>query len=292
VLPAGWRTGSCAVCVKEVSMEFGNPPASGYRVEVGAAEIAFFRENGYLKVDRVTTEAELEWLRNVYDALLAAPRSGYLDGVFDLSRPYGTTDEPRLGQLLFPERRVPAIRDTDMWCNARNISVALLGIEADAVESWGHLIFKGAHSLTETPWHQDEAYWDVHKSYCALGSWLALDDVDTDNGCLWFVPGSHTGDVLPHRHLGGDPEVHVLELAIDVDVCAGRPVPLRAGGMTFHHSRTLHYAGVNRTGRIRRAWANEFQAAPEDRDTPADHPWWHEGMQALHESLERRKQHR
>ena len=74
---------------------------------------------------------------------------------------------------------------------ARGEDGALLGVPLAEVSSWGHLIFKGRSSPEVTPWHQDEAYWDMTKNYNALGSWLAVDKVDTDNGCLWFVPGSH-----------------------------------------------------------------------------------------------------
>jgi hypothetical protein len=270
-------------------MEFRSLPAKEFEVDIGDAETDFYARNGYLAVQRVTTDEELEWLREVYDALLAMPPTGYLDGIFDLSRPYGTTDTPKLGQLLMPERIVPQIRQTVMWKNARRIASRLLRMPQAKIESWGHLIFKGANSLAETPWHQDEAYWDVTKDYNALGSWLALDKVDTNNGCLWFVPKSHYGDVLPHMHGGNDPKVHVLQFSEPVDTSAGIPVPLDAGGMTFHHARTHHYSGINKTDRVRRAWANEFQTTPVLRDKPKHYPWWEAGKSALAEEEAKRK---
>jgi len=272
----------------EVCMDIRPLPAKEFEVDIGEPQIRFYAENGYLAVPRMTTDEELEWLREVYDALLAMPPTGYLDGIFDLSRPYGTTDTPKLGQLLLPERHVPQIRSTVMWRNAHRVASKLLKMSPAQVESWGHLIFKGANSPAETPWHQDEAYWDVTKDYNALGSWLALDKVDTDNGCLWFVPGSHRGEVLPHMHGGDDPKIHVLQFSEKVDTSAGVPVPLPAGGMSFHHARTHHYAGINRTNRIRRAWANEFQTTPVPRDKPKDFPWVAAGKKALAEELGRR----
>ena len=267
---------------------FGPPPQTRFDVDVSGRDVAFFAENGYLAVDQVTTEEELEWLSTVYDELRGRPASGYLDAVFDLTRPYGTTDSPNLGQLLFPERLVPAIRDTAMWKNARRIAAKLLGVPEPEIESWGHLIFKPARRGSETPWHQDEAYWDPALSYHAVGGWMPLDDATVDNGCLWFLPGSHRGDVHVHRHLGGDPSVHVLEIVEARDVSAAVPVPFSAGGMSFHHPRTLHYSRPNVTGRIRRAWANEFQTAPEKRAVPAHRPWVREGNRALRESAARR----
>ncbi len=268
-------------------MEFEDPHGPEFAVTISDQEVTFYRDNGYLKIERITTDEELEWLRDVYAKLLALPTTGHLDSVFDLARPYGTTGEPILGQLLMPEARVPSVHKTQFYRNARRISSRLLGIPENDVESWGHLIFKGQNSPAETPWHQDEAYWDVHKSYNALGTWLPLDDVDEKNGCMWFVPGSHKGEVLRHRHKDNDPNVHVLEFDEPVDTSKGVAVPLKAGGMTVHHARTHHYTGANSTDRIRRAWANEFQTQPEDRDQPADHPWWHAGKAAHKESFEK-----
>ena len=51
--------------------------------------------------------------------------------------------------------------------------------------------------------------------------------------------------------------------------------------MSFHHPRTLHYAGPNTTGKARRAWANEYQSAPIMLQAPADRPWVIEGRKAM-----------
>ena len=260
-----------------------------FDVEIGQAQVEFFARNGYLAIDRVTTDEELEWLRDTYDRLIERPRSGYLDSVFDLTRSYGTTDVPKIGQLLAPERYVPEIRQTAMWKNAQRIASRLLQVPIADVESWGHLIFKTPNSRIETPWHQDEAYWQVDKHFHALGAWFPLDDVNVDNGCMWFLPGSHESRVLKHKHGGGDPSVHILEIDEPYDTSAAVPVPLAAGGMTFHHCRTLHYAGPNLTGGMRRAWANEYQTKPVDRDVPANRPWVAEGRKAHADGLARRR---
>jgi hypothetical protein len=271
-----------------MSLEFGSPPQTDFVVDICGDETAFFAKNGYLAIPRMTTDDELEWLRGVYDALIGQPRSGFPDKVFDVTRPYGYDDAPRLGQLLFPERFVPQIRQTSMWRNAKRIATRLLAVHEDAVESWGHLLFKVPGEANETPWHQDEAYWDVKLDYHAVGAWMPLDEAGIDNGCLWFLPGSHRRDVLPHRHLDDDPSVHVLELSGDVDVADPVAVPLAAGGMSFHHPRTLHYSRANAGTSIRRAWANEFQTAPVERDAPADRPWVIDGERALAQRLGRR----
>jgi ectoine hydroxylase-related dioxygenase (phytanoyl-CoA dioxygenase family) len=168
-----------------------------------------------------------------------------------------------------------------MWKNAKRIASKLLGVAPEKIENWGHLMFKPPLRGTVTPWHQDEAYWDPNLSYHAVGAWMPLDEADVDNGCLWFLPGSHRGDIGPHRHGNDDPAVHVLELIDEPDTNPAVAVPLKAGGMSFHHPRTMHYAGPNTTARSRRAWANEYQTAPVRRDVPANRPWVQAGRDAL-----------
>jgi len=102
---------------------------------------------------------------------------------------------------------------------------------------------------------------------------------------MWFLPGSHLAPVLPHRHMNDDPAVAVLELVDDIDTSAAVPAPLPAGGISFHHPRTLHYAGPNTTDRPRRAWANEYQSAPIMLDVPANRPWVIEGRKAMAKGL-------
>jgi ectoine hydroxylase-related dioxygenase (phytanoyl-CoA dioxygenase family) len=58
-------------------------------------------------------------------------------------------------------------------------------------------------------------------------------------------------------------------------------VPLRAGGVSFHHQRTLHHARPNTTDRTRRSWATEFQTAPVTLEVPADRPWVGDGQRAM-----------
>jgi hypothetical protein len=249
-------------------------------VDVGDAEVARFRADGFLSLERITTDAELAWLTETYEALLAEPGAA-----FDPSRPYLSAGEDRLGQLLFPEQRAPELRETLYYTNARRVAARLLGVGEAELVAWGHLIHKPARSGHETPWHQDEAYWEPDFDYRALGAWLPLDDVDQRNGCMCFLPGSHRGDVLPHRHVGGDPAVHLLEIDGGLDVSRAVPVPLRAGGATFHHHRTVHGTAPNTTDRPRRSWATELQTPPVRREQRAERPWVDEGKRAFAERV-------
>ena len=51
--------------------DFGPQPKSSFERSPSRDEIAFFNENGFLSVDRITTDEEVEWLREVYDMLFS-----------------------------------------------------------------------------------------------------------------------------------------------------------------------------------------------------------------------------
>jgi len=57
-------------------------------------------------------------------------------------------------------------------------------------------------------------------------------------------------------------------------------MPVEPGGATFHHCRLVHSSGPNRSGHVRRAYANEFQRDPVPRAIPAERPWIDEGREA------------
>jgi hypothetical protein len=254
-------------------------PAATFELVPTDELVAFFAENGYVSVPRITTDEEVEWLSLVYDLLFDEKVGGFKGGYFDLARPYDAEGDDLLPQVLAPEHRFPQLRDTVYIRNGRRMASALLGVDEASLHGWGHMILKPARRGHETPWHQDEAYWTADHSYAAVGAWMPLDDATVESGCLHFVPGSHRGPVLSHHHIGDDPAVHGLE-ADDPDTSGAVAVSIPAGAATFHHPRMIHYAGPNSTGRDRRAYANEFQLKPVAAEMVDERPWLHEGREA------------
>jgi hypothetical protein len=254
-------------------------PDAELDVALDARKRAEFRERGFVSIERITTDAELAWLGEVYDWLFAERVQAVRGGYFDLSRPYESEGEDRLPQILLPEALLPVLRRTAFWRNGRALAAALLGVEAAALLGWGHMIRKPARVGEALPWHQDEAYWDPAFDYTALGCWMPLDDATLESGCMSFIPGSHRGPVRVHRHVGDDPRVHAL-VTDDVDPGLAEAVPLPAGGALFHHCRTLHGSGPNTSPRVRRAYANEWQLPPLRRDAAPARPWIEEGKRA------------
>ena len=254
-------------------------PDSEFTVEVSRAQCAEFKARGFVAIERIMPDEEIAWLGEVYDRLFEERTQTVPGGYFDLSRPYDSPGEDLQPQILVPEVRFSELRRTSFWRNGRAIAAQLLGVDSKQLRGWGHMIRKPPRVGAALPWHQDEAYWDPSFDYVALGSWTPLDPATLESGCMSFIPGSHRGDVAAHRHVNDDPTVHGL-YAPDVDASNAVAVPMPPGGAIFHHCRILHSSGANRSGRGRRAYANEWQLEPMRRESPAHRPWIEEGKRA------------
>ncbi|HEX7034902.1 MAG TPA: phytanoyl-CoA dioxygenase family protein [Pseudomonadales bacterium] len=260
-------------------MDFGRPPVSDFTVVPTDDEVSFFRTNGYLVVERITTDEEIAWLRAIFEHIFDPEHADGPGAPIDRSGTLGPDEPSRLSQAFFPEMRFPAILDTAFRRNARRYAAALLGVPEAALSSWGHMIRKPPGGRAAL-WHQDHAYWQPELDYCALGVWLPLHDCPTEMGAMQFIPGSHRLGLLPHRH-DDHPAMNVLAVAEPVDGSRAVACPLRMGGCTFHHSETLHYTAPNETDQPRLAFPMEFELTPVRRAVPEHMPWVNEFRAAI-----------
>jgi len=250
---------------------FGPPPASDFDVFPSAREVAFFREHGFLAVDRITSDEEIEWLARVFEYIFDPANASRPGAPVDRSGSLGADQPSTLQQAFFPEMRFPELLHTAHRRNARRYAAALLDVAEASLTTWGHMIRKppGGRSA---PWHQDHAYWPPELRFNAVGCWLPLHDVSVEMGAMQFIPGSHRQGLKPHRH-ADEPRHNLLEVIEPVDPATAVACPLKAGGATFHHPETLHYTAPNETDRPRLAFPMEIETAPIRLETPEDMPW-------------------
>ncbi|MFZ4508517.1 MAG: phytanoyl-CoA dioxygenase family protein [Fimbriimonas sp.] len=221
-------------------------------MELTAEQILFFHLNGFLAIPTpVTTDEELEWMRVVYDRIFAERAGRDRGDQFDLAGSDEEGKEASLPQILNPTQYAPELNDGEYLKTIGHIARQLFGPTAGA--GVAHAIFKPAGMGAATPWHQDEAYWDPAWQYQNASIWMPLQEATIENGCLWFMPGSHEWDVQEHRPIGGDVRVHGLEM-VNLDLVKDAVAcPLPAGGITIHRNRTAHFAGPNTSNIPRRA---------------------------------------
>ena len=126
---------------------------------------------------------------------------------------------------------------------------------------FGDQLFVKPPGGIEKTYHQDSPYFKI-EPMALVSSWVALDDVTVENGCLYVVPGSHKGGPQGHSDVwmvGERKDMKIPDSAIDHD--REVPVELSKGSVSFHHSLLMHRSGANNTNRRRRGLATHYMCS-------------------------------
>jgi ectoine hydroxylase-related dioxygenase (phytanoyl-CoA dioxygenase family) len=135
--------------------------------------------------------------------------------------------DERLGELASELAGVDAIR---IWHDQALIK-----------EPWGNA----------TAWHLDNPKWSFYTPH-ALSLWVALDDVTMQNGCLYFLPGTHKEARYETPLTAGNIR-DIFKAYPQWETMEPVAAEMKAGSCTFHNGLIAHGAGPNMTPRRRRA---------------------------------------
>lgn len=249
-------------------------------------QVAFFNQNGYLAVDNVMPLEEIPAVRKIYDRLFNEDRSKTEGDLYNLTGQKQQGKKEDVAQILQPGKYAPALLETQLVANLKAMMVQLLGPGTHMVGD--HAINKPPRNTAATPWHQDEAYWNPAKEYRGLSIWVPLQPATKLNGCMYFVPGSHNQEVIPHQPIGDNPLTPGLEVVPgSFDMSKAVACELPAGGATFHLERTLHYTPRNQSDDYRRAYIAVGTLFERPRATVRKFPW--QERQAAARSAEKAK---
>lgn len=208
-------------------------------------DISRYRESGYLPVPGLLSAGELRDCRKAADEAWEATRRESADDAESPKR---------------QRQRSMNIERRNVWRSDDSVRSLLLGsalgeLAADLLGSaaarlyFDRMLRKPGFG-TATPFHIDGGHWAFDDPGVTV--WIALDDVDATNGCMYYYPGSHRRDRRSVKQVGpgiGAFLEHCPELREAQPVACSLP----AGGAVFHHSLTVHGAGANMSPRPRRA---------------------------------------
>jgi hypothetical protein len=215
-------------------------------------------------------EKELDWCKDILLRLIEKG-TGIKDGRnFDLIARAGG-DGKRSPQILSPSLYETSLKRLSFRTTAQSIAVQLLG--PHAAFAGDHAILKPARDGGPTPWHQDEALRDPAFDYNELSMWIAISDSTIQNGAMAYIPGSHLGEVLPHRPYGGAMDANCIECIKGFDIDSSVTIPIPAGSFIIHHGRSIHGASGNTTDSPRLAYVLSFTTPPRPRADRREFPW-------------------
>ena len=221
-------------------------------------QIEFYREHGFLVIDDFLNGSELSSWRDAVDEAVAQ----------FMSRPdafHNQKGEDNYYKNVF-------VQCVNLWKTSEKIKQLILDprlgkLAADLAGTSGVRLYHD-HAMVKQPWanptnfHVDNPY-DPFYSHQAIMFWIALDDATLQNGCLYFLSGTHktsnfkVGGVLGQVGIGE--LFHEYPQWSEIEPYAAE---MKAGAGVFISGMLAHAAGPNMTTRPRRAFAMLFM--PED----------------------------
>ncbi len=235
---------------------------------VDDATVAAYRAQGACVVRGLFTPDEVATVERGIERNLADPGPMFKVASRD--------DDPgRFVEDFCSWQRIPEFREVAFESRAADAAGALMGSH-DVRLFHDHVLVKEPGTRQETPWHQDQPYYNVDGVQNA-SLWMPVDPVAAES-TLEFLAGSHLGGWLMPRTFRDNeakwfPEGSLAELPdiessrTDHDILGWA---LEPGDCVFFHMLTLHHAyGVPGTSR-RRAFSLRFLG---DDAVHAPRPW-------------------
>ncbi|MGH9593034.1 MAG: phytanoyl-CoA dioxygenase family protein [Bryobacteraceae bacterium] len=203
--------------------------------DVSAADIEFFRKNGFVRIKQVFSSGLLEHSRAAISrcvqrlnkqSLPMEQRSLY-DRAFLQVTNLWTQDQ--------------TVREFVLGRRLGGIAAALLGVSGVRLYHDQALYKEPGGGIT--PWHADQYYWPL-TSDRTVTAWIPLQATPLEMGPVAFCPGSQTLTLGRDLEIGEESE-KTLQAAL---ASAGLDEkPFDSGEVSFHTGWTFHRAGKNQT---------------------------------------------
>lgn len=213
-------------------------------------QIAFFRENGYLRLEQVYPGGEIREMSEELDYVMETFANWNAAWRGPWRKAYMDEDQNEVATLV-------AIHELQHYSAAwtRAVTSPVLGeavgalLDSEAVELHHVTLHaKPPDRGTPFPMHQDLPFYP-HRDGRYIDALVHLDDADESSGCIKFLSGSHKLGKLQHI-VGPDTAPHLptdeyrLEDAVFV--------PAKAGDVVVFYLWTVHGSAMNLSGRWRR----------------------------------------
>jgi phytanoyl-CoA hydroxylase len=205
-----------------------------------------FRRDGFVRIDGFLRSGEADRIeknviRFIRDVVPTLPKNAAM---------YQINGQPETLKQLSCLENDPFFSGLLSSTRIQGTAEALLGekVSPNSIQFFN----KPPRTGMATPPHQDGYYFCLVPNE-AVTVWIALDDIDSENGALHYWKGSHKKGVLDHNAsyvLGFSQGLaNFPEKGLEGEtVCH-----VKRGGCLIHHSLMVHAAGPNTSERSRRA---------------------------------------
>ncbi|MFN8440876.1 MAG: phytanoyl-CoA dioxygenase family protein [Caldilineaceae bacterium] len=211
-------------------------------------QIEFYRDNGFVVIDKFLTAKELETWRAAVDEAIADRGRQRLPGVEDKMK-----DEEYYNNVFVQRVNLwqsnAKMRKLMLDARLGKMAATLAGVEG--IRIWHDQALIKRPWANPTAWHLDNPYWSF-SSRNAITIWVALDDATYENGCLYFLPGTHKSATFDNVGIGQNMR-DLFTVYPQWATISSAAAPMKAGSCSFHNGLIAHGAGANMTPGLRRA---------------------------------------
>jgi ectoine hydroxylase-related dioxygenase (phytanoyl-CoA dioxygenase family) len=230
-----------------------------------------FRADGFVRLKNVLSAATLARYAPELDRLVDE-RSRLKDVPLEKRTLY---DQAFL-QVMNLWRESEPVRELAFSRRLARIAAELMGTRG--VRMWHDQALYKEPSGSFTPWHVDQQYWPMASPH-SVTAWVPLQAVPIEMGPLCFGRGSH------RKRIGRDLEISAeseqqIRAAVKAEKIDEVQEPYALGDVSFHLGWTLHRAGPNTTGKLRRVFTIIFMdvdmrlAEPTNKNQQLDWEVW------------------
>ena len=228
--------------------------------QLNEEQIQFYQNNGFIVVEDFLSPEELEHWRIVVStavkerAGIKIPgkdiKTGEADGINEDADYFAKVFD----QLLNLWQTNGEVKKLMLDQRIGKMAAQLAGV--DGIRIWHDQALIKRPWANPTAWHLDTPFWSFSDRK-AISIWVALDNATLENGCLFFIPGSHklTGfdKITIGKNMDGIFEIYP-------GLINTKPVaaPMKAGSCSFHNGLTIHGANANMTNGFRRAFTCSY----------------------------------
>ena len=241
---------------------------------LGEEQIAFYRENGYVKLRHVLSPELLERYRQAIHDRVAALSADALP--LEQRTTYGKA----FLQIMNLWTRSPEVREFVFGKRLARIAAELMG--ATGVRLYhDQALYKEAGGGI-TPWHADQYYWPV-SSEKTVTAWVPLQSTPLSMGPLAFCEKSHRFQLGRDLEISDESE-QTLQAALAQFRTEDSGFAL--GDVSFHSGWTFHRAGANTTGEPREVMTMIYMeedirlTPPKNKNHTLDMERWMPGLAA------------
>jgi phytanoyl-CoA hydroxylase len=213
-------------------------------------QVQFYRDNGYLVIDKLFNETEVATALKAIDEIL--------DCVDTSSVAEKEPADPNVIRRIWsPSKRHPVFVELAESEKLLDCVEGLIG--SNILFHYSKLNMKYSKVGSVVEWHQDLSYYP-HTNTDLLSCLIYLDDATTENGCLEVIPDAHHFGILDH-YINGYFRGKIGFSTPDVDFSKSVPLEAPAGSVIFLHCLTPHYSKRNESDKPRRTYLPAYRAA-------------------------------